>query len=394
MSFMKIALVSLCLVTLPALGKNHGKKQKKLEEVNPVIAKAIVQDYSKHLFATYTLLLEKNEALQKAVNEFVKNPTAGTQLSAKEAWVAARAVYSPTEAFRFYGGPIDDAEKGPEGLMNAWPLDEGYIDYVQGNPEAGIINNPTLYPKITKDLLVSMNEKDGERNISTGYHAIEFLLWGQDLSLSHAGSRTFEDYIPSKNKFAERRGLYLNLLAELLVEHTKQILIEWDSTKNNNYYAQFVKLDPKEALQKILLGMATLSVDEMSGERMTVPFEKNDQENEQNCFSDTTHLDLVANQKGIQALYLGKYQGFEGVGIAELIKDKNPGLAKKTIHHLETTLKSLEKVEAPMDKIIMAKKNSSEKKHVFKTIELLQTQSELFAKGAGIFGIDINVAAE
>ena len=50
-------------------------------------------------------------------------------------------VYSPTEVFRFYGGPIDD-DNGPEGLLNAWPLDEVFIDYVLGNPDAGIINDP------------------------------------------------------------------------------------------------------------------------------------------------------------------------------------------------------------------------------------------------------------
>lgn len=374
--------------------KSINKKVIKVAAINNEIAKTIMQDYSKHLFATYTLLLEKNEILLKSINEFVKNPTAGNQLTAKEAWISARAVYSPTEAFRFYGGPIDDAEKGPEGLMNAWPLDEGYIDYVVGSPDAGIINNPALFPKITKDLLVSMNEKDGERNISTGYHAIEFLLWGQDLSLSHAGARTFEDYLPAKNQNANRRGQYLILLAELLVEHTKQILAEWDPSKSDNYYAQFSKLDPKVALQKIILGMATLSMDEMSGERMTVPFEKNDQENEQNCFSDTTHLDLIANQKGIQALYLGKYQGFEGVGIVELFKDTNPKLAKKIVGHMAKSLESLEKVEWPMDKIIMAKNKSPEKKHVFKTIELLQTQAELISKGAALYGIDVNIAAE
>lgn len=368
--------------------------KKKVEVMDEKVSKQLIEDYSKHLFETYKNLKAKNMALKEAIELFVKDPNPGSHFRAKEAWIEARLAYSPTEAFRFYGGPIDDAEKGPEGLMNAWPLDEGYIDYVQGNAEAGIINNPKLYPQITKDLLISMNEKDGERNISTGYHAIEFLLWGQDQSLSHAGGRTFEDYVVKKAPNAERRALYLKLLAELLVDHTEKVLNEWSPEQKGNYAEQFKKLPVNDSIQKILLGMATLSVDEMSGERMTVPFEKFDQENEQNCFSDTTHADLVANQKGILALYSGNYTGFKGVGVEQLFANKNPKLAEKISKHMNSTLKHLETIEAPIDVLIMAKKKSPAKKHVFKTIDELQTQATLLAKGAAVFGLDVNVAAE
>lgn len=391
---MKYSLLMIALCSALALGATPALAKKKTEVMNDQVSKQLIEDYAKHLFATYKILQEKNIALKSAIDQFVKEPSAETHLKAKDAWVEARLAYSPTEAFRFYGGPIDDAEKGPEGLMNAWPLDEGYIDYVQGNAEAGIINNPKLYPQITKDILIAMNEKDGERNISTGYHAIEFLLWGQDLSLSHAGGRTFEDYVVNKAPNAERRGTYLKLLAELLVEHTERVLKEWNPEMKGNYAEQFKKLPAQDSVQKILLGMATLSVDEMSGERMTVPFEKFDQENEQNCFSDTTHADLVANQKGILALYSGNYTGFKGVGVEQLIAEKNPKLAAKISKHINSTLKHLEKIEGPIDALIMEKKNSPLKKHVFKTIDELQTQATLLAKGAAVYGLDVNVAAE
>lgn len=391
---MKYSLLMMAICSALALSSAPAFAKKKVEVLNEKVSKQLIEDYSKHLFETYKVLKEKNVALKEAIELFVKDPNPGSHFRAKEAWIEARMAYSPTEAFRFYGGPIDDAEKGPEGLMNAWPLDEGYIDYVQGNAEAGIINNPKLYPQITKELLISMNEKDGERNISTGYHAIEFLLWGQDQSLSHAGGRTFEDYVVKKAPNAERRATYLKLLAELLVEHTERVLAEWNPEGKGNYVEQFKKLPASDSIQKILLGMATLSVDEMSGERMTVPFEKFDQENEQNCFSDTTHADLVANQKGILSLYTGNYTGFKGVGVQQLIADKNPKLAEKISKHMNNTLKHLEKIEGPIDALIMEKKKSPAKKQVFKTIDELQVQSTLLAKGAGLFGLDVNVAAE
>lgn len=129
---------------------------------------------------------------------------------------AAREPYGQTEVYRFYGGPIDDVN-GPESLINAWPVDEVYIDYVEGAPASGIVNNVADYPEITKELLTSLNEVGAEENIATGYHPIEFLLWGQDLSADSAGQRAYTDYTSADN--ADRRGVYLNAAAEMLVEH-------------------------------------------------------------------------------------------------------------------------------------------------------------------------------
>ena len=112
------------------------------------------------------------------ISSFTNNPSSELLNTARESWIASRLPYLQSEAFRFYNGPIDD-EDGPEGLLNAWPMDEAYLDYVKGFPNSGIINNSSAFPKITSSLIAQLNEKDGEENISS-VHAIEFLLWGQD----------------------------------------------------------------------------------------------------------------------------------------------------------------------------------------------------------------------
>ena len=38
------------------------------------------------------------------------NPTPATLEAAKRAWLLARDDYGPTEAYRFYGGPIDNED--------------------------------------------------------------------------------------------------------------------------------------------------------------------------------------------------------------------------------------------------------------------------------------------
>ena len=112
-----------------------------------------------------------------------------TLAAAKQAWLTARDDYLPTEAFRFYDGPIDNPEDGPEGQINAWPMDEAYVDYVADDAErpASSTTRPST-PRSPPTCSSRPNEKGGETNISTGWHAIEFLLWGQDPTTGQPGN--------------------------------------------------------------------------------------------------------------------------------------------------------------------------------------------------------------
>ena len=198
-----------------------------------------VVTYADIVHASYQDSLELAVALNEALVAFVAMPDADTLAAARDAWLASNEPYGQTEAYRFYGGPIDD-EDGPEGLLNAWPLDEAYIDYVDGDADAGIINNTEDYPEITKDLLISLNEVGAEENISTGYHAIEFLLWGQDFYEDSAGQRSHEDYSSAPN--AERRGQYLLITGELLVENLQDMVDQWDPANEDSYRHSLLEL--------------------------------------------------------------------------------------------------------------------------------------------------------
>ena len=142
---------------------------------------AVATTYADLVHASYEASIASATEMQTAIEAFLADPTEATLGAAKDAWLTARDDYGPTEAFRFYDGPIDNPADGPEGQINAWPMDEAYVDYVDGDATAGIINDTAGYPEITTDVLVAANEEGGETNISTGWHAIEFLLWGQDL---------------------------------------------------------------------------------------------------------------------------------------------------------------------------------------------------------------------
>src|SRR3546814_226558 len=113
----------------------------------------------------------------------------------------------------------------PGGHVHALSVGEAYIDYDEGDETAGIIHATAGVPEITTDVLVAANEQGGESNTSTGWHAIEFLLWGQDLSDEGPGARPLSDYTDSPT--AERRAIYLQLLADLLVSDLASVRDQW-----------------------------------------------------------------------------------------------------------------------------------------------------------------------
>jgi putative iron-regulated protein len=292
---------------------------------------AVIGDYADLVLNNYLAAYDDAVSLQTALSNFTASPSAAGLQTAKTAWLQARETYGITEAFRFAEGPIDviGTEEGPEGLLNAWPLDESYLDYVEGAADAGIINNLTTYPTIDKALLTSLNGEGGEENVSVGYHAIEFLLWGQDLTLpsqKEAGIRPytdFEDGGTATNQ--DRRRAYLNVCADLLLDHLQLVLDQW--VEGAPYRTSFLSFESDDALSGMMTAIATLSKSELAGERVFTAYDNRDQEDEHSCFSDNTHRDLRLNFDGIKNVYLAIISGTEKNSIHDLIAFENQSLA-------------------------------------------------------------------
>ncbi|OPF64902.1 imelysin family protein [Hydrogenophaga sp. H7] len=377
-----LALASLTAASLPAHAQTAAPAAAAAAAVDH---KAVAAHYAALVHANYADTLAAAKDLQAAIAEFTKAPSADGLTKARKAWLHAREFYGQTEAFRFYGGPIDD-DKGPEGQINAWPLDEAYVDYVTGKPGAGMVNNAKF--KITKAALAKANERGGEENISAGWHAIEFLLWGQDQSETGPGNRSFEDYVVGKGQNAERRGQYLTVATELLIDDLSALVKAWEPNAKN-YRAKFEK-GGKESVRKIIVGLGSLSRGELSGERMEVALNSQDQEDEHSCFSDNTHREVVSNAKGIQNVWTGEYTRrdgsvLKGPGVRDLVAAKNPALAEKTTAQIADSVKGAEAIPAPFDRAIV--KGSAGRPAIEKTIASLVSQSKLLVESASAVGI-------
>lgn len=342
--------------------------------VNSEAAQAVVKHYADMAHAVFSDAHSTAQKLEEAVDALLANPTDETLQAAKDAWLAARVPYMQSEVFRF-GNPVVDEW---EGQVNAWPLDEGLIDYVEGdyqhalgNPgaTANIIANKELQvgedkidvSEITGEKLASLNELAGsEANVATGYHAIEFLLWGQDLNGTGpgAGQRPVSDYIEGDGCTGgncDRRRAYLKAATELLVSDLEEMVGEWKAGESGNYRASLESESAENGLRKMLFGMGSLSLGELAGERMKVALEANSPEDEHDCFSDNTHNSHFFNAKGIRNVYLGEYQRtdgstFTGPSLASLVEGVSP--------EVNTTLKTdLETTEAKLQVLVESAKN-------------------------------------
>lgn len=349
--------------------------------------------YAEIVYANYADAYDEAVQLKAAIDAFVASPTQSNFDAAKTAWLEAREPYGETEAFRFAGGPIDDAD-GPEGLINAWPLDEAYVDYVKGNSTSGIINDVANYPTITKQLIEGLNQSTGEENVSVGYHAIEFLLWGQDLtspSALQAGQRPFTDFVNGGSASnQDRRRVYLQLCAELLVEHLEYLKNEW--APSGAYRTTFLALDNNVAITNIITGIGVLSKSELAGERIFTAYDNQDQEDEHSCFSDNTHRDVRLNVEGIKNVYTGTYtkvngQVVSGASLSELMHDVDHELGEQIDAQLTLAVNKVNATGIPFDNAIV---NATERPKVLESVNELRTLGDKFAAAGQALGLNIN----
>ncbi len=354
-----------------------------------VTAHQVASHYAQLVHAGYSDSLQSAQAMQKAIDRLLAQPSAESLAAARKAWLHARDFYGQTEAFRFYDGPID-SDEGPEGRINAWPMDESYVDYVEGNDTAGIIND--RQQPITAEALSELNEKDGEENIATGWHAIEFLLWGQDLSATGPGARPYTDFVNGKKPNADRRREYLKVVTDLLISDLRDVQAAWAPNVKDNYRAEFVA-GGNESIRKIFVGLGSLSRGELAGERLEVALASQDQEDEHSCFSDNTHNDAIANAKGIENVWLGQYKRLDGKllsgpGLRDLVAASNPALAQETTLHIRASVAAAQQIPAPFDQAIQGERSAPARVKIQTVIDRLIQQSKDLAASAQAVGIE------
>ncbi len=433
---------------------------------------ALLETNADIALAAYSDSVDTAVALQSAIEAFVADPTQAKLDAAKLAWLVSREPYGQTEVYRFRLSPIDSSnygdEDGLEGDINAWPLGEALIDYVInadpdfGNDQVGVTENGVglngggevdgtdtvlniiADTSITIDnALISNTATAGdEHDVIAGYHAIEFMLWGQDLNdnamvtsgadrneavktngagnIAAGGQRPLTDF--TSDTLASRRLTFLQVVAVKLIADLEFVRDGWLDGVDGNYRDQFTSYaDRDEAIQKlteILTGMGTLSEGELAGERMQIAYSSNSQEDEHSCFSDNTHRDVVLNSRGVWNSFYGRYAGYDsdldgiddeasravdGFGFDdyadELGIESLSAITDNLASRLGETQTNAREVDQsardgmPFDVLIMDANRNSDNP-VYKTIVSLNVQSSSIADLAEKLAIEVQVVGD
>ena len=362
----------------------------------------VLVNYSNIAEAKYKDALTLAKQMHNSIEKFMKDTNESNFKEVKDSWLLARTIYQQTEVFRFGNPIVDDWE----GKVNAWPLDEGLIDYVDNTnyypsendfSNFNVIANRKLKVEgelidasvINANLLSSKLHEIGgnEANVAIGYHAIEFLLWGQDLNGTQKGSgnRSYTDFNLKNctNNNCDRRREYLLAASQLLIKDLQYIQSVWSSEGQ----ARLDLLNDKEnGIKRILIGMGSLSYGELAGERMKLGLMLHDPEEEHDCFSDNTHNSHYYNVVGIKNVFLGEYKTIDekiisGPSISSLLSNADNALNKKTKKSINKTLKSMKKIVKSANRgntydMLIAKGNEKGNKLIQNAVDSLIKQSK------------------
>ena len=326
----------------------------------------VLSHYTAMAHAKYEDSLVAARGLQEAVDRLIAAPTEATLAAARAAWTAARVPYQQSEVYRFGNAIVDDWE----GKVNAWPLDEGLIDYVaasygaesEENPayRANIVASPSVAfagetidaRVIDKALLEALHELGGvEANVTTGYHAVEFLLWGQDLNGTGpgAGQRPASDFDPANCSWGncDRRAAYLKAATDLLVDDLAWMTAQW--APGGGAREGLLEGAAEKGLAAIVTGMGSLSYGELAGERMKLGLLLHDPEEEHDCFSDNTHYSHYYDALGIRNVYLGAYRRIDGTvvkgpSLSDLVAAAAPDVDSALRGQLDATIAAMEAI--------------------------------------------------
>lgn len=382
----KILAASLSVVAAIALTGCTASNNDNMVKTESVKSQTILGSYANIAQANYSDALKDAIVLRFRIDALASTPNAETFAAAKKAWLVSRESYGQTEAFRLSNGPID-AEEGwvadtygaLEGQLNAWPLDENMIDYTidaNGAKTSGnIIDTKGAFnpggedsksvnvKKITVDALTELNENGGEANVSTGYHAIEFLLWGQDQDYSNftkdsitngpltAGQRTLADFTTAKD--AKRRLAYLKAASEKVVKDLEVVNSAWE--KGGLYQAALQgkltgadaskNIESKEALKQILAGLGVFIKSELANERIAVAVLTPSEEDEHSCFSDNTHRDILTNYLGFKNILTSTYMGKSyGVSMLDAVDAKTKANIMALMGSIEAKINNVDQM--------------------------------------------------
>lgn len=328
-----------------------------------------VATYGRLVRETYVAAHDDALSLQAAVTGLLANPTDSTLAAARQAWINARPAYLQTEAFRFYGGPIDG---GIERRVNAWPVAGAHLDALV-NMAAGELDLGTL---------VGRHLAGGAANVTTGWHAIEYLLWGEDSAALRP--RRAADYVAGSLPNDRRRNV-LRLAADLLVNDLGTLLLAWEPERDN-FRSSLAAMDQRNAIGHIFHGIVVLAGYELAAKRLGAALQGN-AEAAQSRFSSSTYADLVSAVRGIRNVYFGSARGAEGAGFDALLASLDADLNHRVVAKLNRAESAIAALDTPFERIPASPPGSRARAEAEAAVVALQELADVLQAAGNRLGV-------
>lgn len=356
-------------------------------DADAVTAGAVIETYADIGQASYKDALGTAELLRVAIEDLLNNPTEEMLDVAREAWQMARSPYEQSQLF-VHANPLISQWTG---RVNAWPVDVDYLDKVSSTPDSQSSAGMTA-TRISELHFAGGNQE----SVASGYHAIEYLLWGSDTSGAEekgveegAGQRAATDYDLENctNEDCALRGEYLYASVNLLIDDLNEMAGHWSVTGE---IRRALMADPDLGIAMMIKGMGSLSYGELAGARLLNSVQSNDPHSELDQFSNNSHVAYLLNARGMVSVYFGEYFSSErelttGASLADLLEQTDPDLDEEFRVALGLSLARMRlMIEYARDEeafdLMIGEGNEEGSSRIFAVIDALVAQTEILER--------------
>lgn len=304
---------------------------KKKNESNDTLEIAKLKvSYANQLLDNSSELSSQLEILHNRITLYTTTYTVTHYNMSKAEWKTAKMRIDMLSPFQ-YLNEVD---------FNSFLINPAYIDATSYDNSSGIILNTAAYPTITIQTIQNANYiGSSPNNISKGIHALEFLLWGNDLNPTGPGDGGPNPFDPNSSANYLRRKAYLLGLITLLKN-------DLDEMNYSEFKDNVNAKDPKESLAYLLKGIHDFIRYDIAEKSIKKPIDLLDPLYEESQFSDNSTEDIKNKILSIRNyIYGSQFTATNGYFIADYMTEKSPDSAAKMLqllNGLETTTQSFE----------------------------------------------------
>ena len=274
--------------------------------------------------ATYADFDREAAAFAAACRRFNAAPSDSLLMAARARWHAARVPWEQAEAFIF--GPVTFYNL--DASLDSWPLNTVDLDATLGGTDA-------VTPASVADLDPT----------TRGFHAAEYLLWGED------GRRRAADLTP-------RERDYLVAVAEIMARDAARIHAGWTGSggyavllstagaPGNTAYAS-----SDDAVYELLMGVLFI-VEEVAAEKIHVTLQSGTDRFAESRYSRSSKADIENNLQSVSNVYEGTFGGRRGAGLSRLVAARDPALDARFRSELAAARAAVAAIPGPLEDAI------------------------------------------